>query len=86
VTDPYAGRLGELRMGGNNFSFKRFEDLDLSTATSLFKEAADVFEANPRNVSETMASPERRFSTNQSARWTGPYDRSFGIRAYYSRE
>jgi hypothetical protein len=40
VTDPYAGRLGELRMGRNNFSFARFDDLDSSTAAALFSDAA----------------------------------------------
>ena len=54
VTDPYAGRLGELRMGRNNFSFERFDDLDLSSAAALFSEAAQVFDAEPDNVSETM--------------------------------
>jgi hypothetical protein len=54
VTDPYAGRLGELRMGRNNFSFERFDDLDLSAAAALYTEAAQVFDAEPDNVSETM--------------------------------
>ena len=54
VTDPYAGRLGELRMGRNNFSFKRFGDLDFSTAAALFGEAAQIFAADPDNVSETI--------------------------------
>jgi hypothetical protein len=47
VTDPYAGRLGELRMGRNNFSCERFDDLDSSTAAALFSEAAQIFEADP---------------------------------------
>jgi hypothetical protein len=54
VTDPYAGRLGALRMGGNNFSFERFDDLDLPIAAALFSEAAQIFAADPENVSETM--------------------------------
>jgi hypothetical protein len=54
VTDPYAGRLGELRMGRNNFSFERFGDLDLSAATALFSEAAQIFAGDPENVCETM--------------------------------
>jgi hypothetical protein len=54
VTDPYAGRLGELRMGRNNFSFERFDDLDLSTAAALFSEAAYIFASDPENVAETM--------------------------------
>ena len=54
VTDPYAGRLGELRMGRNNFSFERFDDLDSSTAAALFSEAAQIFASGPENVAETM--------------------------------
>jgi hypothetical protein len=47
VTDPYAGHLGELRVGRNNFSFERFDDLDSSPAAALFSEAAQVFDADP---------------------------------------
>lgn len=54
VTDPYAGRLGELRMGRNNFSFERFDDLDLSATAALFGEAAQIFATDPENVSKTM--------------------------------
>ena len=54
VTDPYAGRLGELRMGRNNFSFERFDDLNLSAVAALFSEAAQIFVADPENVSKTM--------------------------------
>src|SRR5215813_8440721 len=45
----YAGKLGELRSGGNNFSFQRFADLNASMAGSLFAEAADIFEADKEN-------------------------------------
>jgi hypothetical protein len=54
VTDPYVGRLGELRMGRNNFSFERFDDLASSRAATLFSEVAQVFDADPDDVSETM--------------------------------
>jgi hypothetical protein len=54
VSAPYAGRLGELRMGRNNFSFERFDDLDPSAAAALFSEAAQIFAADPENVSKTM--------------------------------
>jgi hypothetical protein len=54
VTDAYAGRLGELRMGRNNFSFERFDDLDLAAAAALFREAEQAFAADPENVSRTM--------------------------------
>jgi hypothetical protein len=42
----YAGKLGELRMGGNNFSFERFEDLNAPATGSLFAEAAAIFKAD----------------------------------------
>jgi hypothetical protein len=54
VTDAYAGRLGELRMGRNNFSFERFDDLDISAAAALFRDAEQVLAADPENVSRTM--------------------------------
>jgi hypothetical protein len=41
-------------MGRNNFSFERFGDLDLSAATALFSEAAQIFAGDPENVCETM--------------------------------
>jgi hypothetical protein len=45
----YAGKLGELRMGGNNFSFEKFDDLKAPAVTSLFAEAAAIFEADQEN-------------------------------------
>src|SRR5579871_2404228 len=45
----YAGKLGELRMGGNNFSFERFADLNASAVVSLFAEAAAIFKADKEN-------------------------------------
>ena len=43
MVQSYAGRLVELRMGRNNFSFERFEDLDVSAVSTLFAEADQVF-------------------------------------------
>jgi hypothetical protein len=45
----YAGKLGELRMGGNNFSFERFDDLKKDAVTALFAEVAGIFKADPEN-------------------------------------
>jgi hypothetical protein len=39
----YAGRLGELRTGQNNFSFVRFEDLNKQSLSALISEAAGIF-------------------------------------------
>ena len=45
----YAGKLGELRAGGNNFSFEAFVDLKAPVVAALFAEAADIFKADPEN-------------------------------------
>lgn len=48
LVQSYAGRLGECRMGRNNFSFVRFDDLDLATVSALLAEADQIFNADPR--------------------------------------
>ncbi|WP_379072018.1 hypothetical protein ACFJIU_12950 [Mesorhizobium sp. UC74_2] len=45
----YAGRLGALRAGRNNFSFERFSDLDADTLEKLVTRSAEIFEAEPDN-------------------------------------
>src|SRR3954452_21147534 len=45
----YAGRLGELRTGGNNFSFEKFDELNAASVSALFAETARIFEADPNN-------------------------------------
>lgn len=50
LVDSYAGRLGEARVGRNNFSFKADEDLDLRQAGALFAEAGEIFSASPVGV------------------------------------
>jgi hypothetical protein len=45
----YAGRLGELRAGGNNFSFVAFSDLNAAIAAALFAEVGDIFKADKEN-------------------------------------
>jgi hypothetical protein len=54
LTSSYAGQLGELRMGGGNFSFRKFDDLHASVVASLFAEAGRIFAADPEIVSRTM--------------------------------
>lgn len=49
IVPAYAGKLGELRMGGNNFSFERFDDLRASALSSLFAEVAGIFRSDPQN-------------------------------------
>ncbi len=49
IVSGYSGQLGELRMGGNNFSFETFDDLKQDAIVSLFAEIAGVFASNPEN-------------------------------------
>jgi len=44
----YAGGLGGLRAGRNNFSFGKFEDLHVSAVSALFAEAERIFNAPPK--------------------------------------
>ncbi len=45
----YAGTLGELRAGSNNFSFEAFDDLKVPAVAALFAEAADIFKTDREN-------------------------------------
>jgi hypothetical protein len=45
IVDSYAGRLGELRTGQNNFSFVRFDELNAPALSTLITETASIFEA-----------------------------------------
>ena len=67
----YAGKLGELRVGHNNFSFRAFEDLDIRQARSLFAEADRIFSADPRR-----SIPSRTIRPQASIR--GPQMRGTG--------
>jgi hypothetical protein len=49
IVPAYAGKLGELRVGGNNFSFERFDDLRIPALSSLFAEVAGIIRSNPEN-------------------------------------
>jgi len=48
LIQPYAGRLGELRVGRNNFSFEKYDDLDVCAPASLFAEAEQTFHSDLR--------------------------------------
>lgn len=48
LVQAYAGRLGELRAGRNNFSFAKFDDLDVTVLSALFAEVNEIFKADPR--------------------------------------
>ena len=42
IVQTYAGALGALRIGRNNFSFARFDDLNISALSSLVAEVASI--------------------------------------------
>lgn len=45
LVQPYAGRLGECRMAQNNFSFVKFDDLNVANVSALFAAANRIFNA-----------------------------------------
>ncbi len=49
VLRSHAGRLGEKRSGGGNFSFEAFDDLDAKALSSFFAEVARLFAADADN-------------------------------------
>jgi hypothetical protein len=49
LIQPYSGRLGELRAGRNNFSFRTYEDLNARLLASLFAEAEQVIQSDLRH-------------------------------------
>ena len=60
LVQSYAGRLGECRMGRNNFSFVRFDDLNFASVSALFVEADQIFNAAPgRRIPAKGRHPER---------------------------
>jgi hypothetical protein len=56
IAQSYAGRLGELRMGRNNFSFEKFDDLNTEALSSLLAEAAGIFKSDGDNPVRYMQS------------------------------
>jgi hypothetical protein len=55
LVQSYAGRLGECRMGRNNFSFVRFDDLNLASVSALLTEADQIFNTDHRRRIPTGA-------------------------------
>jgi hypothetical protein len=49
IVPTYAGRLGEKRVGHNNFSFERFADLNAAGVSSLVADIARIFASDPEN-------------------------------------
>lgn len=45
----YTGKLGEIRSGGNNFSFETVDDLDTTQLSKLFAEADSIFKSDAEN-------------------------------------
>jgi Domain of unknown function (DU1801) len=46
LIQSYSGKLGELKVGRNNFSFRTSEDLDVRLLASLFAEADQIFNSD----------------------------------------
>ncbi len=49
IVPGYSGKLGESRMGGNNFSFMKFDDLKQDATVSLIGDIARAFALDPEN-------------------------------------
>jgi hypothetical protein len=54
IVPTYAGKLGELRVGRNNFSFGRYDDLNATGVSALVGEIARIFEEDPENAASYM--------------------------------
>ena len=48
LVQSYKSKLGEWRVGHNNFSFKAYEDLNVREAALLFADADRIFRTDPR--------------------------------------
>lgn len=46
LIQSWSGKLGERRVGGNNFSFEKYEDLDVPQLVSLLAEAERIFRSD----------------------------------------
>jgi hypothetical protein len=49
ILDAYVGKLGELRSGRNNFSFRSFDELQPVALATLFSQAASIVKGAPDN-------------------------------------
>jgi hypothetical protein len=49
IVRSYLGKLGESRMGRNNFSFERFSDLNAENMFKLCREIGKVYQRDPQN-------------------------------------
>jgi hypothetical protein len=49
IVAAYAKGLGAARVGHNNFSFEKIDDIDARAVSSLFSEIAHTYRADPEN-------------------------------------
>ncbi len=63
VLRSYLGKLGEIRSGGNNFSFEKYEDLAIPVVSALFAEAEKIFEASLDD--RTLQAPRQKRSVSK---------------------
>jgi hypothetical protein len=47
----FSSKFGQLKLGRNHFNFKKYEDLDVRALASLFAEANQIFQSDPRYCS-----------------------------------
>jgi hypothetical protein len=64
VVKSYVGKLGELRAGGNNFSFEKFDELDTKALASLFREVETIVRSDPDNPVRYKQRERRRRAPN----------------------
>jgi hypothetical protein len=58
ITARYAGRLGEHKVGRNNFSFEKFDDLEVDVLKALLLEAQNIFIDDPIYDARREARPK----------------------------
>jgi hypothetical protein len=67
IVKPYVGKLGELRAGGNNFSFVKFDELDTKALAALFHEVATIARLDPDNPARYKRRAKRRKTSAQTS-------------------
>jgi len=66
IVRSYAGALGELRIGRNNFSFERFSDLRSQSVFELCRQIGKIYQADPQNpIRYKSERPARRPSAKR---------------------
>ena len=67
ITARYAGKLGELKVGRNNFSFEKFDNLDVDVLRALVREAQALFTRDSIYEARREARPKPSRSITRAA-------------------